>query len=132
MIRLVAHVYAKSIATHTPLSELWTPPLMYEFYSLVSVVSLQRWKQMPGVFLWILLVACPGCGEDKWGKWVKRKMAVCGMGLGLIDLGLAIGCLREFWRIGRWVRREGMKEENFEHCGDGVETYIELGVQCTV
>jgi hypothetical protein len=105
---------------------------MYEFYSLVSAVTMQKWKQVPGIFLWVLLVACPGCGDDRWGKWVKRKMAACGMGLGLINLGLAVGCLREFWRIGRWVRGEVVKVENFDHYRDGVERYLDRGVQCTV
>jgi hypothetical protein len=64
MIRRAAHLYAQAIATHTQLSELWALPLLYEFYFLMSVVPLQKWKQMPGIFLWILLVACPGCGKD--------------------------------------------------------------------
>lgn len=59
-------------------------------------------------------------------------MAVCGAGLGLIDPGLAVGCLREFWRIGRWVRMEGMKVGNFERCGDSVENYIDYGMQSAV
>lgn len=67
-------------------------------------------------------MACPGCGEDRWGKWVKRKMAVCGMEMGLVDWGLAVGCLREFWRVGRWIRREGMKKEVFEPCSDDFRT----------
>jgi hypothetical protein len=59
-------------------------------------------------------------------------MAVCGAGLGLIDPGLVVGCLREFWRIGRWVRTEGMKVGNFERCDDSVENYIDYGMQSAV
>jgi hypothetical protein len=72
----------------------------------VSAVNLNTWKQIPGVFLWVLIVTCPGSGEDMMGKWVKRKMAVSGMMVAFQEFGVAIGCFRAFWRVQRWIEKE--------------------------
>ena len=37
------------------------------------------------------------------GKWLKKKMAVTGMVIGLQEFGVAIGCLRAFWAVQRWT-----------------------------
>jgi len=61
---------------------------------------------MPGIFLWILLVACPSVGDDHQGRFLRRKMAVTGMTIGMEDFGLAISQLKAFWEVQRWVARE--------------------------
>jgi hypothetical protein len=70
-----------------------------------------QWRRIPGIFLWIMLVACPGTEEDGRGRWLRRKMAVAGMQVGMEDFGVAISCLRAFWRVERWVKSEGLKEK---------------------
>lgn len=66
---------------------------------------------MPGIFLWILLVACPSAGNDHQGRFLRRKMAVTGMSIGMEDFGLSIAQLRAFWKVQRWVavEKERMK-----------------------
>ena len=56
----------------------------------------------------MLLVACPSAGkvDELQGRWLKKKMAVTGMTIGMSDFGLAIAGLRAFWKVQRWVSRE--------------------------
>ena len=61
-----------------------------------------------------MLVACPGTEEDARGKWLRRKMAVAGMQVGMEDFGVSISCLRAFWRVQRWVEKEVLKDRNVE------------------
>lgn len=64
------------------------------------------WKELAGVFLWILLVACPSTRGDVMGQWIQRKMAGSGMMIALKDYGLVISALRAFWRVQRWIDKE--------------------------
>jgi hypothetical protein len=105
-VLLTAKIYSSSISTSTPTSSLYTPLLLIHLQSYISLVGLARWKEMPGIFLWTLLVACPGVGEDHQGRFLRRKMAVTGMSIGMEDFGLAISQLKAFWKVQRWVARE--------------------------
>ncbi|KUJ13091.1 uncharacterized protein LY89DRAFT_756462 [Mollisia scopiformis] len=111
MINLTALLYTLSISMLIPISELWTTTLLHEFYTNLYSISMSQWKEIPAIFLWVLLVACPGSQEDQRGKWLRRKMAVAGMQVGMEDFGVSIGCLRAFWRVQRWVQDEGSKQE---------------------
>lgn len=75
-------------------------------------MPLSSWNQILGIFFWVLLVACPGSGDDLQGKWLKKKMAVAGMAVGLKDFGLSISCMRVFLKVQRWCDGSGMKEED--------------------
>jgi hypothetical protein len=74
-------------------------------------VALSRWKQIPGVFLWIMLVLCPGSKNDKKGRFVRRKMAVAGLSMGFDDFQASISYLRAFWLVERWITSNKMKDE---------------------
>jgi hypothetical protein len=112
-IYLAAHTYVTSISTLTPLSSLdppaylSSPTIQQTFYTSICAVSLSRWKQIPGVFLWILLVASPTSGNNPLGRWLKRKMAVAALSMSVEDFDLARSCLDGFWRVGAWVRNAG-------------------------
>ena len=85
---------------------MYTPTQLLSLLDKISAVGLARWKEIPGVFLWILLVSCPSAGNDLQGRFLKKKMAVTGMTIGMEDFRLAIGCLRAFWKVQRWIARE--------------------------
>jgi hypothetical protein len=96
-------MYTLSIASQTRLSQIWETSLRQQLFSNILAVSLNSWNQILGIFFWILLVACPGSGDGVQGKWLKKKMAVTGMVIGLQDFGVAIGCLSAFWTMQRWI-----------------------------
>jgi hypothetical protein len=108
-IQLAALIYSWSIMNVSPISQFEQISVREQLFSQMMQVSLSRWKNMPGIFLWILLVACPGSKNDIQGRFLRRKMAVAGMAIGLEDFDLAISYLRAFWLVQRWVACEGEK-----------------------
>lgn len=75
---------------------------------------------MPGIFLWILLVACPSSGNNPHGRYLKRKMTVAALGMAVEDFDLVRACLNGFWRVGAWVRDAGGVGGEEVASGDGV------------
>jgi hypothetical protein len=110
IILTTALVYTNCIATLTPFTNAYTPSQLLSLLDKISAVGLTRWKEVPGIFLWILLVACPSSGNDLQGRFLKKKMAVTGMTIGMEDFSLAIGCLRAFWKVQRWIAKERERE----------------------
>ena len=110
-IRIAALIYSSCIMTLTPFVGRRNQPLMRELCSNILQVPLVRWKEIPGIFLWILLIAAPSAGNDSQGRFLKKKMAVAGMSIGLEDFNLATGHLRAFWKVQRWISKEGQRIE---------------------
>ncbi|PVH87141.1 hypothetical protein DL98DRAFT_566878 [Cadophora sp. DSE1049] len=108
-IRLSALVYTSAIQTLTPLSQNFSPDLQERMYSNLSLVGLHNWKEIPGIFLWILLVAAPCAKDDHRGRFLRKQMACTGMAIGLEDFLLGTACLRAFWLVQRWIAREGLE-----------------------
>jgi hypothetical protein len=106
IIRAAALIYSKCIATLSPFTNAYTEVELLELLDKISAVGLARWKEIPGIFLWILLVACPSSGNDLQGRFLRKKMAVTGMSIGMEDFDLAIACLRAFWKVQRWIAKE--------------------------
>jgi len=69
-------------------------------------VSLSAWKKIPAIYLWVLLVVCPGSGEDAaFGRLMRRNISVTAIFMVFQHLGLAMGCLEGFWGVQRWIQR---------------------------
>ncbi|KAH8590350.1 hypothetical protein B0O99DRAFT_521390, partial [Bisporella sp. PMI_857] len=105
-VHFAAFTYVTSILTLTPLSSLEPPAYFFSstiqqtFHTNICSVFFSRWKQMPGIFLWILFVASSTCGNNPLGKYLKRKMTVAAFSMSMEDFDLARSCLDGFWRVG--------------------------------
>lgn len=112
-IHLAALLHTRSIATLTPISRLSGPFVgqLEELYTTMRKVSLSRWKETPGIFLWIMLVLCPSSVSDRRGRFIRRKMAVTGLSIGFEDFPLGISYLRGFWLVQRWIERESQRNK---------------------
>jgi hypothetical protein len=111
-IRHTALVYMHSISTLTPFSKSYTRSLILELQSKLSKVPLSRWKQMPGIFFWILMVASSSpCwnGSNVVGRMWRRKVSVTGLVITFVDFNLAIMHARAFYKVQRWIAEEGEK-----------------------
>lgn len=106
IILTTALIFTNCIFTLSPFTNAYNPTQLLSLLDKISAVGLSRWKEIPGIFLWILLVACPSSGNDLQGRFLKKKMAVTGMTIGMENFGLAIACLRSFWKVQRWIARE--------------------------
>lgn len=111
IIAQTAQVYTSSIATLTPFRTPSTTSLLHltQIKSNIAKVPLKRWKGIPGIFLWILLVLCPSLGEGLEDKKLKKRMAVTGMAIGLEGFNLGIEYLKSHWRVQRWIADECAK-----------------------
>jgi hypothetical protein len=108
IIHTTALIYTQCISTLSPFTNAYTSSALHALLSQIWLVPLAKWKEIPGIFLWVLLVACPSAGnvDELQGRWLKKKMAVTGMTIGMSNFGLAIAGLRAFWKVQRWVSRE--------------------------
>lgn len=102
-IRLAGLIFSWSIMSVSHISQFPQAPVKDELYTAMRSVSLTRWKRTPGIFLWIMLVLCPGSVNDQRGRFIRRKMAVAGLSIGFEDFPLGISFLRAFWLVQRWI-----------------------------
>lgn len=122
-IRLAALVYSEAVVTMKPLSRVKKDLAAEKTLTAnITAVSATRWKRMPGVFLWIMLVAVAQVTtaatdgneeidavskeEDSRRKFLRRKMAAAAQTVGQVEFGLSIAYLRAFWLVQRWVAEE--------------------------
>jgi hypothetical protein len=71
-------------------------------YYVINEVGISNWRKIPGIFLWILLVACPG-GRAHAPMLLRSNVSATALYLSFADLGLAVGCLRAFLGVQRWI-----------------------------
>ena len=112
VIRITATAYSSAIAARTPFSQAYTAALRQQLYARIWRVSLSTWKKIPGVFQWILLVACPGSANDVPGRLLRRTASVVAIFIGLRHFGLSATCVRTFWQVQRWIA--GMEKAGIE------------------
>lgn len=101
--RSAAIIYSSAIITRTPLSLACTPELLQQLWVTMWRVPLQRWKQIPGIFLWILLVANPFARDKPEGRFFKALTPATIMAMGLVDWDTVMVALKGFVAIQRWL-----------------------------
>jgi hypothetical protein len=107
-IRLTAVLYLHSICIPSPLSQCSFKELDILWDSIWKT-SLERWKKIPGIFLWVILVVNCMVGERDHGRLSKMMVKGASIYLGLEDWGVAMGCLRGFVGVQRWLREESSR-----------------------
>ncbi|KAK1500613.1 hypothetical protein CTAM01_06548 [Colletotrichum tamarilloi] len=112
-VRIAAVIYSWSIKSLRHISRFDDADMLQAAYASLTSVSMTTWKGIPGIFLWVMLVAAPNAAADAKGRFVRRKMAVTGLSIGFEDFALGISYLKAFWGVQRWIAREGGGE------GDG-------------
>jgi hypothetical protein len=118
-IRRTALVYTSCINSRTPISHLYGGPIKtlssiqperLELCSIINKVGLSNWRKIPGIFLWILLVACPG-GRAHAPILLRSNVSATVLYLSFADLGLAVGCLRAFLGVQKWISNAPTKKD---------------------
>lgn len=116
-IQLCALIFTTSISTMQPISALKTEAQSQTLYENILAVGPKRWKEIPGIFLWVLMVASPHpknpprevleSGDvTRWElkrKYLVRKMSTALQVISQEDFGLGIAYLRGFWAVQRFV-----------------------------
>ncbi|KAH7029155.1 uncharacterized protein B0I36DRAFT_290568 [Microdochium trichocladiopsis] len=106
-VRLAGLVHSYSIMTITPFSQYPDLSVLAALSDAALRVPLTTWRDIPGIYLWVLLVLCPSTKADMRGKYIRRKMATTGLSIGFEDFIFSIGCLRSCWQVQRWIAHGG-------------------------
>ncbi len=67
-------------------------------------VPLQRWKQLPGIFLWVLLVVNPYAKDKPEATYLKALTPATIMSIGLTNWDGVLVTLRRFLAVQKWLR----------------------------
>ncbi|KAH6666314.1 hypothetical protein B0J14DRAFT_200813 [Halenospora varia] len=110
--RMAALAYSFSILTRTPFSKGYFADREFrqQYYSNLWSVSLTRWQEIPGIFFWLTLLACPGSGETYPGVRLKAKMTATSIYILIHDFDLVVGASRAFWTVQRWIASRGTEQ----------------------
>jgi hypothetical protein len=108
--RNAAIIFSLAILTRTPLSQACTSELLYQLWMTQWRVPLTRWKETPGIFLWIALVSAPFAQDLPMGRWHKGMIASSTIAIGLVDWDVAMATLRGFLAVQRWLKGDRDKK----------------------
>jgi hypothetical protein len=103
VIYLTALAYTSCISSGVPFNNAYSPPERSSLYKHISLVPLKTWKSIPGVYLWILLVACPGIRFHA-PFLLKSHIRATTLYISFTEFGLAVGCLKRFWTVMIWIK----------------------------
>ncbi|KAH8590343.1 hypothetical protein B0O99DRAFT_634699 [Bisporella sp. PMI_857] len=128
--RMTALAYTFAISSSSKLSSGYFANLKWrdEFHAKLGSVSLTKWQKIPGIFAWILLVYCPSAGDSKTGIYAKKKMTQTILHISIQDFDIAIGILRAFWTVQRWISSQERSWEGLGSVSDWL-TYALPGLK---
>jgi hypothetical protein len=119
-VRLTSLIYSSSILSLSPLSNSASGSQIPELAEMIWKVELSRWKQMPGIFLWIVMVVAAAAAreeEKRQKKMAERMIQPIAMFVGVQSQDVAVNLMRAFLGVQRWVG--GRDERAFEGAGKG-------------
>jgi len=105
--RTAAHIYCRAVTEHIPLSKTCGMENLAQLWGSVWKVSLSRWKQIPGVFLWILLSALQAAEKTPYGRFLKSMVKGVMTFLAVESWEVVDAAAMGFVRLQRWLRRDG-------------------------
>lgn len=117
--RTAAQIYIRAISTRTRLSQACTLHDLNTLWASMWRVSLTRWKQIPGIFLWILISGLQATQTTPHGRFLKSmyKAVVSYMAMEHFDVvdAALMGCVK----VQRWLRdAHGDAEVKATQAGD--------------
>ncbi len=75
-------------------------------------VQLSRWKQIPGIFLFILLSVIPAAQDTVYGRFLKSMLKAATSYISLEYWDVVDGSLMAFVRLQKWLSmKNGPSEE---------------------
>ena len=101
-IRQAALIYTDAIMSLQPISHVKDDKTTKTLCDNLRTVSSNRWKEIPGIFFWLLLVATPQTpdknrgdgrvhvGKDLRNKYLRRKMATAAQVIGQVRQAILV------------------------------------------
>ena len=101
--RATAAIYTTAILSRKPLSVACTGELLSKVWMTMWRVPLARWKQMPGVFFFVLLVVNPFTCARPEGRFIKGLFAASTIAIGFVDWDVVAAILKAFLGVQKWL-----------------------------
>jgi hypothetical protein len=106
-VRLTAVIYCRALLHHTPLSQTITNEEVDATLEAISHISLSRWKDIPGVWLFILLVVNSGTKFCREGQLSRALARICSFSIGLPDWQTFVNLIESFCAVQKWINIHG-------------------------
>lgn len=101
--RVAGIIYTSAMLSRTPLYTACTPEFLQQLWQVLWRVPLGRWKRIPGIFFWVLLVVNPFSRNRPEGRFVKGMIAAGTMAIGLVDWQTVVAMFKGFLAVQRWL-----------------------------
>jgi hypothetical protein len=105
--RLTAIIYCRAILSYTKFSSACGPEDLDRLYLIMNLVPNTRWKQIPGVWIWIICAVNPAASYRKEGLRLRMLLKNSTSSMGLIDFQILANCMESFMAVQRWIRYAG-------------------------
>ena len=103
--RIAALVYCNAIVSRIPLSKACSLTELNQLWINMWHVKLSRWKQIPGIFLFIMLAAAPAAQHTPHGRFLKNMMKATSLSMMLDSWEAVDKSLYTYVELQRWLRR---------------------------
>jgi hypothetical protein len=112
--RIAALIYCKAIISRTSLSRTCDVQDLNQLWANMWQVKLSRWKQMPGIFLFVILSALSAAEAAPHGRFMKSMFKTTSAYIGLENFDLVDTALTAFVKMQRWLKSGGRGIERLE------------------
>jgi hypothetical protein len=101
--RTAGIIYSTAILTRTPLSRACTAQLLHQLWMTMWRVPLARWKKLPGLFLWVILVVNSYARNRPEARFIKGLMPPAVVAMNLLDWDATMATLDGFLAVQKWL-----------------------------
>jgi len=101
--RISALVYCKAITDRISLAQACTLVDLNNLWASMWHVKLSRWKQIPGIFLFVILSAIPACQDTPHGRFLKSMFKATSSYISLEYWDVVDGSLMSFVNLQSWL-----------------------------
>ena len=96
-------IYSKAILTRTALSRACTAELLKQLWMTMWRVPLSRWKQTPGIFLWVVVVVLAYARNLPEARFLKALVPAAVTKMTLLDWNATLATLDGFLAVQKWL-----------------------------
>jgi hypothetical protein len=109
-VRLASLAYSRAILQRTKLSQSCSSDVLSALLEATSHVPLQKWKEMPGIWLFILLVANAGARFTREGCLSRALTRICSFSIALRDWQAMVNLMESFLAVQKWISEWGKEK----------------------
>jgi hypothetical protein len=104
--RIAALIYCRAIVERISLSNACTLQELNHLWASIWGVTLTRWKQIPGIFLFVILSANQAAQNLPQGMFLRAILRTSSYYITTDNWDVVDGALMFFTRLQRWLRNE--------------------------